>query len=46
MTSIDMAKDGTSSAMFQLPVARAVAAQLVQAVAYLHSRGVVHGGKS
>ena len=30
---------------FQLPVARAIAAQLVLAVSFLHSQGIVHGGK-
>ena len=31
--------------LFQLPVARAIAAQLVLAVYLLHSQGIVHGGK-
>ena len=31
--------------IFQLPVARAAAAQLACAIKYIHERGVVHGGK-
>lgn len=31
--------------MFEIDVARKLIAQLVQAVAYMHSRGFVHGGK-
>lgn len=45
MMSLAEAKDASSIRLFQLPVARAVAAQLVQAVAFLHSLGIVHGGK-
>lgn len=30
--------------IFQLPVSRAIVAQLVQAVAFLHFRGIVHAG--
>lgn len=45
MTSLGEAKDASSIRLFQLPVARAMAAQLVQAVAFLHSQGIVHGGK-
>ena len=33
------------SRLFQLPVARVLVAQLVQLVAHLHSRGIVHGGE-
>ncbi|KAH9225407.1 hypothetical protein K456DRAFT_1797383, partial [Colletotrichum gloeosporioides 23] len=31
--------------LFRLNVARALVAQLIQGVAYMHSQGVVHGGK-
>ena len=34
-----------SMKFFQLPVARAIAAQLVLAISFLHSQGIVHGGK-
>lgn len=43
--SVAEAKDVSSSRLFQLPVARAIVAQLVQAVAFLHARGVVYGGR-
>ncbi|KAF4219466.1 hypothetical protein CNMCM6457_003032 [Aspergillus fumigatiaffinis] len=43
MMSLVEAKDASSVRLFQLPVARAIAAQLVQAVAFLHSQGIVHG---
>jgi hypothetical protein len=46
MVSVAMAKEGSDLRVFQLPVARAIAAQLAQAVAYVHSQGFVHGGKS
>ncbi|OJJ78262.1 hypothetical protein ASPBRDRAFT_111894 [Aspergillus brasiliensis CBS 101740] len=42
MMSLAEAKDASSSRLFRLPVARAFSAQLVMAVAYLHSQGVVH----
>lgn len=45
MMSLAEAKDASSIRLFQLPVARRMAAQLVQAVAFLHSQGIVHGGK-
>jgi serine/threonine protein kinase len=45
MMSLAEAKYASSVRLFQLPVARAIAAQLVQAVAFLHSQGIVHGGK-
>jgi serine/threonine protein kinase len=38
------AQDASYIRLFELPVARAIAAQLVQSVAFLHSRGVVHAG--
>ncbi|KAK9638209.1 hypothetical protein HCH54_009072 [Aspergillus fumigatus] len=43
MMSLGEAKDASSIRLFQLPVARAMAAQLVQAGAFLHSQGIVHG---
>lgn len=43
MKSIYQANDEAYSP-FQIPVARAIAAQLTQAVAFLHSQGIVHGG--
>jgi serine/threonine protein kinase len=43
MMSLAEAKDASSIRLFQLPVARAMAAQLVQAVAFLHCLGIVHG---
>ncbi|PYI11614.1 kinase-like protein [Aspergillus sclerotiicarbonarius CBS 121057] len=42
-TSLSGAKDESWSRLFQLDVARALAAQLAIAVEYIHSRGVVHG---
>ncbi|KAF5009824.1 hypothetical protein FDECE_3983 [Fusarium decemcellulare] len=43
MMSLRLAKDASFRRLFQLPTARAITAQIVQAVAYLHERGVVHG---
>lgn len=40
--SLAEAKDASSIRLFQLPVAGAIVAQLVQAVAFLHLRGIVH----
>ncbi len=37
--------DNTRTGMHNLDVSRALAAQLVLAVAYIHSQGFVHGGK-
>ena len=45
MMSLMDAKEGSYVCLFQLPVARAIAAQLARAVAFVHSRGIVHGGK-
>ncbi|KAK4112610.1 kinase-like protein [Canariomyces notabilis] len=45
MVSVAKAKEGSDLGVFQLPVARAIAAQLALAVAYVHSRGIVHGGE-
>lgn len=44
--SLANTKEASSSRLFQLPVARSVAAQLAIAVAYTHRRGLVHGGES
>lgn len=43
--SLNQAKTRWHYPPFKLPVARSVAAQLVLAVAYLHGKGIVHGGK-
>lgn len=43
--SVIEAKRRGSYAPLMLPVARAIAAQLILAVAYLHSKGLVHGGE-
>lgn len=43
--SLSLSKYGTSTNLFPLDVARAVAAQLILGVQYMHSRGVAHGGK-
>jgi len=45
MVSLYDAKDRSNIWLFRLPVARAIAAQLVQAVAFLHHREFVHCGK-
>lgn len=44
MMSLAEAKDASSIRLFQLPVAKAITAQIVQAVAFLHARGAVHAG--
>ncbi|KAI9932288.1 hypothetical protein ASPWEDRAFT_51039 [Aspergillus wentii DTO 134E9] len=41
-TSLSDAREASYTRLFQLPVARAIIAQLIQAVAFLHSRGIVH----
>ncbi|KAI0881340.1 kinase-like domain-containing protein [Annulohypoxylon maeteangense] len=41
-TSISDTRDASSKQLFQPSVARAIAAQLIQAVVFLHSRDVVH----
>jgi len=40
------AREASYKRVFQLPVVQAVAAQLIQPVAFLHSQGVVHAGMS
>ena len=42
--SIAESRDTSDLRIFQLPVARAIAAQLVQAIAFVHSFGVLHSG--
>ena len=44
--SVADAIDASDNKPFQLPVARAIAAQLIQAVAFVHSKGIVHSGTS
>ncbi|KAI1024300.1 hypothetical protein LB504_005524 [Fusarium proliferatum] len=41
--SLRDAQDAADFYMFQLPVARSIAVQMVYAVAYIHSQGLVHG---
>ncbi|KAF5019605.1 hypothetical protein F66182_8391 [Fusarium sp. NRRL 66182] len=43
MMSLRLAKDASLSRLFRPRTARAIAAQVVQSVAYLHEGGVVHG---
>ncbi|GAD91861.1 protein kinase domain protein [Paecilomyces variotii No. 5] len=42
LMSLAEAKDASYTRLFQLPVAKAIAAQIIQSVAFLHHRGVVH----
>lgn len=44
MMTIAQAKDASYTRLFNLPVARAIAAQVIQAVDFLHHRGIVHAG--
>lgn len=44
MMTVAQAKDASFTRLFELSVARAIAAQVILAVAFLHHRGVVHGG--
>ena len=44
MMTLSEAKDASVNRLFTLPVAKAVAAKVIQAVSFLHHRGVVHGG--
>ena len=41
--SLSDANNGSWISLFQLEVARAIAAQLVMVVQYLHAQGFVHG---
>ncbi|KAG7413893.1 SRSF protein kinase 3 [Fusarium oxysporum f. sp. rapae] len=43
MMSLRLAKDASFTRLFQPRTARAIAAQVVQSIAYLHEAGVVHG---
>lgn len=43
--SVSEAREASGNRLFQPLVARAIAAQLIQAVAFMHSRGVVHAGR-
>ena len=43
--SVSQAKEASQSWLFQLPVARSLAAQLTMAVTYIHKQGLVHGGE-
>lgn len=43
--SVNDAKRRGTYAPLMLPVARAIAAQLILTVAYLHGKGIVHGGE-
>lgn len=45
MCSVSGAKDGSYRRIFQARTARSLVVQLVLAVKYLHSKGVVHGGR-
>jgi serine/threonine-protein kinase SRPK3 len=45
MSLLEAKERGSLSGLLQLPVARAIAAQLILAVSFLHSQGVVHAGK-
>ncbi|PTU25132.1 hypothetical protein P175DRAFT_0429948, partial [Aspergillus ochraceoroseus IBT 24754] len=42
MMTLAEAKDASYTRLFRMPVAKAIAAQVIQAVAFLHHRGVVH----
>lgn len=44
MCSVSGAKDGSYKRIFQASTARSLIAQLVLAVEYIHTQGVVHGG--
>lgn len=44
--SLSGAREASYERLFQLPVARAIVAQLVQVVAFLHTHGIVHAGVS
>jgi serine/threonine-protein kinase SRPK3 len=44
MMSLAEAKDASYCRLFTLPVAKAIATQVIQVVAFLHHRGIVHAG--
>lgn len=44
--SVEEAKKAAYNRVFHLPAARAIAAQLIFAVQFVHSQGIVHGGTS
>jgi serine/threonine-protein kinase SRPK3 len=44
MMTLAEAKYASYTRLFKLPVAKTIAAQVIQAVAFLHHRGVVHAG--
>ena len=44
MMTLAEAKDASYTRLFRMPVAKAIAVQVIQAVAFLHRRGVVHAG--
>lgn len=46
MCSVHSAKEGSYKRIFQTMTARSIIVQLVLAVDYIHSKGVVHGGQS
>jgi hypothetical protein len=43
--SIVEAREASDVRLFQPAVAQAIAAQLIQAVAFMHSRGIIHAGR-
>jgi serine/threonine-protein kinase SRPK3 len=43
--SIAEAREASDVHLFQPAVAQAIAAQLIQAVAFMHSRGIIHAGR-
>ncbi len=43
--SLSLSKLGSMTGLFPLEAARAIAAQLILGVNYIHSRGVAHGGR-
>lgn len=42
--SVSEAREASYTRLFKPLVARAIAAQLIRAIAYMHSRGIIHGG--
>lgn len=43
--SLALSKEASDTRLFPVKTARAIAAQLVLGISYLHSHGIVHGGK-